>query len=265
MKYKSIFAAAALAVAPVVASAYTIDFTDNATYGTLTSPATEIFGTTGFNVGYRVIGKPGIISGSTDATLSFGQAYDGDPGATPLAEDIDGLGIDAGSAGNSDEINNAPGASVTPNSRKQAVTVAFDRAVAVTGLHFLDLFRPDPAEVPEGEDIKDFSERMQVWINRGEDFTAFQGNGDLRVRANASATDATGYRFKDVTTGSERDLFKVVNTISFTSNRNDLDELLATGGALAAIDVAPVPLPASILFLLGGLGSLAALRRRKTV
>ena len=258
MKYKSIFAAAALAVSPAVASADTIDFTADATYGSLTSPVNEIFGSTSFGVGYRVIGKPGAISGSSDSTLNFSEGYDGDPNATnDLAEQVDGLGI------GDDEITNDEGASVTPNSRKQAVTVAFDRAVKVTGLHFLDLFLLPEEDVADDQDIREVSERMQVWINRGELFTDFQGSGDRRVRASAPAGDATGYRFADVTKGNNSELFEVVNTISFTSSRGN-DPAAFADGALAAIDVAPVPLPASILFLLGGLGSFAALRRRKT-
>jgi len=252
MKYKSIFAAAALAVAPVVASAGVIDFTDSATYSGATT--STITGVTDFGVGYTVTGKPAD-------SLSFTQAYDGDAGATPLAENIDGLGIDFGPSNSPDEISNGVDASVPPNSRKQAVTVAFASPVRVTGLHFLDLFLLPDNEVVD--DAREESERMQVWVNRGELFDAFQGNGDRRVRANAPADDATGYRFADVTKGNNSDLFKVVNTISFTSSRGN-DPLGVADGALAGIDVAPVPLPASILFLLGGLGSLAALRRRKT-
>jgi len=251
MNYKSIFAAAALATAPALASAGTIDFTAAATYDNAT--ASSITGSTVFNVGYTVTGKPA-------GELSFSQSYDGIPGATGgLAEQRDGLGV------RDDEISNASGASVPPNSRKQAVTVAFDTAVSITGLHFLDLFR-------FGDDDR---ENMQVWVNRGESFDAFQGNGDIRVGARLAQNDPlTGYKFEDVTKGKDSDLFEQVTEIAFTSSRGN-DAVGDADGALAGIDVtefvpgggdqlAPIPLPASILFLLGGLGSLAALRRRKT-
>ena len=253
MKYKSIFAAAALAVSPAVASADTIDFTDALTYGSTTSPAIGITGTTSFGVDYSV--------SSIGGDLSFAEPYSGSGGETNgLVERIDGLGVD------DDEITNTgPTQGGTPGAGKQVVTVAFERAVKVTGLHFLDLFLSEDVISPRLD-----SERMQVWINKTDN--DFGGSGDRRVFANKLFDDATGYRFDDLITdvgpttadlGVGIEAFSNVRSLSFTSAQGN-DAAGNADGALAAIDVAPVPLPASILFLLGGLGSFAALRRRKT-
>ena len=262
MKYKSIFVAAALAVSPAVASADTIDFTDLSTYqAPNTASSSLITGTTSFNVGYRVTSTP-------SASLSFSQLYSGTGGETNgLAEERDGLGV------GDDEITNTGPTPDDPGSGKQVVTVAFERAVRVTGLHFLDLFLSPNIDSLESDNIDDArlaTERMQVWIDKTD--TDFSGSGDRRVFAVAQSDDGVGYRFDDLIAdisptganiGAGLGAFSSVRSLSFTTSQGN-DAAGNADGALAAIDVAPVPLPASILFLLGGLGGLAALRRRKT-
>ena len=144
-----------------------------------------------------------------------------------LAGENDGLGV------KDDEISNPP---------PQSITINFSSNKRLSAVYFLDLFSsPSGATEEEG--------RVNIGTERDASSFAFVEGTQPVDSGLPGLGELTG-----------------LNLIgkSFTiwvARSND-----ATGtadGALAGIDVAPVPLPASSLMLLAGLGGIAAMRRRK--
>ncbi len=156
------------------------------------------------------------------------QSFDGDASlvSAPLALDNDGIGI------GDDEITYR-----TPST--ELLTVRFDDTVRLTGVHFLDLFEA-PDSATEEVAMVTVDDKPIVLT-----FGAFQRKmGDNPGYAFAS-TDVTGRTFR----------FSVLST---NDAYGDPDY------ALAALDVAPVPVPAAGLLLVGAIGALGATRRRRT-
>ena len=118
---------------------------------------------------------------------------------------------------------------------RESITITFAKAVRITGFAFLDLYEsimnPGTGEVGE------------ITINGMVYDTAFTGN-------------ASGY--------SESIFGKpvLVTSVKFTSVSSN-DDRGVLDGALAALAIAPIPVPAAGLMLLTALGGVAALRRRK--
>jgi len=128
---------------------------------------------------------------------------------------------------NDDEITNP----------SEYLIVTASRAVKITKVHVFDFFT-GPTESEE------------VLIDVGAD-------GSNEVAFSAGATDVNGYQMEAVMSGFGT-LFK------FTAGPGN-DGAGGPDYALAAIEfeVAPIPLPAGILLLGGGLAALGASRRRK--
>lgn len=172
---------------------------------------------------------------SSNGYLNNSQAYDGNVKPTTsagLSFQTDGYGVGK----NDDEITTSP-------MKQEWIDVSFSKPVLINAVYFLDLF---------------ISKDLQTWevgqasVNGGSPIFSvaaqdvITGNPATRPGGFASAT------FKPV----------YASTIRFTILSSN-DTYGFADGALAGIGLAPIPVPAAGLMLVGGLGGLAALRRRK--
>lgn len=147
---------------------------------------------------------------------------------SPLADDNDGIGVA------DDEISNIP---------KEYITVSFSEDVMFTGARFLDLF------FEEGQQDQ---EMVQIWFG-----TDTSGDADVLFAANKVYQSEAGYFAGEFSWTGDTLTFGVMNGQNDGQGVGDY--------ALAAIDleVMPIPLPAAGFLLLGGLGGLVAMKRRK--
>ena len=155
------------------------------------------------------------------------------PGAVLLSNGMSLVGDNDGIGVRDDEISNPP---------PQWVTITFSSNKILTAAYFLDVFvSADGSTIEEA--------RVNVG-NTIDPFNFFSAWGTDTVNTGAPGlVEITG-------------LYLVGKQFTFwVGDDNDLQGV--ADGALAAIEVAPVPLPASGLLLLGAAGGLAALRRRK--
>jgi hypothetical protein len=122
----------------------------------------------------------------------------------------------------------------------EAITLTFSRAVKLTGASFLDLF-VGPNGFEEGYVETDDGTVIAISA------TDMANVGNSRRAGFASST------FAGIITTSVKFYIGLGN-----------DPYGFADGALASVDIAPVPVPAAGLLMLGGLGGLFAVRRRKT-
>lgn len=166
---------------------------------------------------------------TSSGILNNSQGFDGNwaPTGTGLAFETDGYGVGM----NDDEI-------TTSTMKQEWIEVTFSVPTLVNSFAFLDLFV-----------ARDYSsgEVGQVNIDGGLPITLWAQ--DL---ANSGSP---GY----VSTMIQPVLASVIRFTVLSSN----DAYGFADGALAAIGIAPIPVPAAGLMLFGGLGGLAMLRRRK--
>lgn len=163
--------------------------------------------------------------------LNNSQAFDGNstPSGTGLSFQTDGYGVGA----RDDEI-------TTTSRRQEWIRVSFSSAVLIDAIYFLDLFvARDQSSLEVG----------QASINGGFPIISLYAT-DI---AGSGAPGFVGATFAPI----------AVTEIFFTVLSSN-DNYGFADGALAGIGIAPVPVPAAGLMLLGALGGLAALRRRKT-
>ncbi len=123
---------------------------------------------------------------------------------------------------------------ITTNRLVESITITFSESVKITGFAFLDLF--------------------QQLADLGEVAVMSFGAGDVEL-AFDTANAASGYA---ELTGLDIRTASVTFTVQRTNDTRGFAD-----GALAAIEVAAVPVPAAGLLMLGGLGGLLALRRRR--
>jgi hypothetical protein len=165
--------------------------------------------------------------------LNNSQAFDGKSSAATnasgLAFETDGYGVGA----KDDEI------TTFANGKQEWIRVAFSTPVLVDALYFLDLFV-----------AKDGSSREVALASI---------NGGFPI-VSIYATDVIGNK----RAGFASSVFApiLVSDIFFTIMSTN-DNVGFADGALAGIGLAPVPVPAAGLLLLGGLGGLAAVRRKR--
>lgn len=152
-----------------------------------------------------------------------------------LVGDNDGLGII------DDELSN-PG----PSDVTQYVTITFNKVRTLTAAYFLDVFI-DP--------LTQGTEEARVNVGSAPDAGTFVGGLATEV-ANLSNPSNAGLGLVEIT-----GLNLQGTTFTFWVG-SDNDSLGFADGSLAAVKLAPIPLPASGVLLLGAVGGLAFARRR---
>lgn len=175
----------------------------------------------------------GTVSWTMTASgvLNNSQSFDGNaaPVGSGLSFETDGYGVGV----HDDEI-------TTVNSGNfEWIRVTFSAPVMVNAIYFLDLF-----QAADGSS----QEVGLASINGGNPIISLYAN-DV---AGTGAAGFVGATFAAV----------AVTEIFFTVMSSN-DNLGFADGALAGIGLAPIPVPAAGLLLLGGLGGLAAVRRRR--
>jgi hypothetical protein len=225
-KLAGVVAGVVLAVGATAASATTIDFT---------KASTGTSGTAG-NVGWTLTAGTNVgIAG----TANNSQLFDGQGSnlaSTGLALQRDGYGVRSAldKQTSDDEISSMKKGS-------EYLQLTFDWAVKLTGASFLDLFIAANGDFEEG-----YAETDDGTI------IAFSA-ADLANSGGSRRAGYAGGTFAGIITQSIKFYIGLGN-----------DAQGVADGALASVDIAPVPVPAAGLLMLGGLGGLAALRRRKT-
>ena len=166
---------------------------------------------------------------SSNGVLNNSQAFDGNvaPSVAGLSFETDGYGVGA----RDDEITTTPIAF-------EWIEIAFSAPVIVNAFYFLDLFV----------------------ANNGQSYEVGEMTVDGSSVLSVSATDIAG----SGAGGFAGSVIKpiVASVLRFTVQLGN-DNNGSADGALAGVDVAPVPVPAAGLMMLGGLGAVAAVRRRR--
>jgi len=222
--FKTFVAVAALVGSAFGASAATIDFT---------SAATGTSGTVN-GIGWSMSSNVGKVNNS--------QLFDGQDSlpslsGTGLAFQRDGYGVRSylDLTKGDDEITTMVGNGL------EAITITFTKPVLFTGISFLDLYIAKGAKVGEVGLAK--LSNGTLFSVPGVDLTNLKGS----KRAGYAALNVAGLKTNSIRI--------------YIGNTNDGQG--APDGALASVSVAPVPVPAAGLLLVGGLGGLAALRRKR--
>lgn len=176
----------------------------------------------------------GTVTWTMDASgyLNNSQSFDGNstPSGTGLSFETDGYGVGM----RDDEI------TTVSTNNFEWIRVTFSAPVLVDAIYFLDLFQ---ARDGSSQEIGIAS------INGGHPIISLYAS-DI---AGSGAAGFVGASFAAI----------AVTEIFFTVLSSN-DNLGFADGALAGISfVAPIPLPAAGFMLLGGLGGLAAVRRRR--
>lgn len=180
-------------------------------------------------------GHSGSLAGGTTWTmtasgyLNNSQLFDGNskPSGTGLAFETDGYGVGV----KDDEITTTP-------MKQEWIEVAFSAPTLINAFYFLDLF-----QAPNGMTL----EIGQATVNGGTTFSLV-------------ATDIAGSGAGGFVAAVFKPIYATVVRFTVLSSN---DSLGYADGALAGIGIAPIPVPAAGLLMLGALGGLAGLRRRR--
>ncbi len=167
---------------------------------------------------------------TSNGILNNSQAFDGTsaPSGTGLSFETDGYGVGRFD----DEITNSP-------MRQEWIEITFSAPVLINAVYFLDLFiAPDRSSYEVG----------QASVNGGNPIFSLAATDIAR-------TGASGF-----VAGTFAPIYASVIRFTMLSSN---DSFGYSDGALAGIGIAPVPVPAAGVLLLGGLAGLGALRRRR--
>lgn len=121
---------------------------------------------------------------------------------------------------------------------RESLSMTFSQEVTVTGVYVLDLYGD--------ENVTVYADGVAVG----------QIVADPVNAPNAQSTTTDGYSYIAFSTGV------TATTLTFMPG-NTNDNAGSPDFALAAITLAPIPVPAAGLMLLGGIGALGALKRRR--
>jgi hypothetical protein len=168
---------------------------------------------------------PGWIlsSNPADSITNLGSAHP-NCDVSGLACNNDGFGV-----GQSDEITN--------NGVLESITITFTHAVTLTAVHFLDMFVSDGEETEAGH------------------VTIGGTAGDIDASIAATASSGPGYKLLD-------GLTLTGTTFTFWASAGN-DDAGDADVALAAIEIAPIPLPAGALLMGTALAGFGFMRRRR--
>lgn len=167
---------------------------------------------------------------TSSGILNNSQAFDGTstPSGTGLSFQTDGYGVGR----NDDEITTSP-------KGQEWIEITFSAPVLINAVYFLDLFvAPDRSSYEVG----------QAAVNGGSPLISL------------AATDVAGTGAPGFVAATFAPVYATVIRFTMLSSN---DSFGYADGALAGIGIAPVPVPAAGLLLLGGLAGLGALRRRR--
>lgn len=167
---------------------------------------------------------------TASGVLNNSQTFDGNsaPAGTGLSFETDGYGVGA----KDDEITTSPRS-------QEWIEITFSAPVLINAIYFLDLFiAPDQSSYEVG----------QASVNGGSPLISL------------AATDIAGTGAPGFVASTFAPIYATVIRFTMLSSN---DSFGYADGALAGIGIAPVPVPAAGVMLLGGLAGLGALRRRR--
>ncbi len=219
----------------LAASAAMIDLTD------ITPVPNAVYTTqTGASASGSADGVTWTITPSAGGTLTYNGGGDAPGAGDGLTGEGDGIGIRG--LGDVDEVDNMLG-----ESPREYLNLVFDQEVTLTAAFYLDLFQN-----PETQEL----EQASLFSGLG----AVGGNELVSTNANVNAILGTG--------------FASANGLSFTgtqfsfapTGQNDglsLDNFALAGFSYTVDETEVVPVPAAGFLLVGALGGLGLMRRRK--
>lgn len=228
---------AVLATVSTMASAATLDFTALKTFGAASTATTAVGKFHGVSWSLTSIPAGNFLSYNFGDTAPdpFKLADDGYDGKTVpnglLAFEGDGIGSYRYARSPDDEVQ---------VERGEELLLTFDRALTFSGFHALDLFK-------QNADDQD-PESMLVYDAISGSLIAQLFGADIKYQNTIG-----GYAFGTGTV--------TTTALRFVPGAGQDD--LTGDFALAALDVAPIPVPAAGLLLLTALGGVGALRARR--
>ena len=236
-KLRVLGASAVLAACSTMASAATLDFTALKTFGAASTSTTAVGKFHGVDWTLTSIPVGNFLSYNFGATAPdpFKLSDDGFDGKNKpnglLAFESDGIGSYRYARSPDDEVQ---------VERGEELLLTFGRALTFTGFHALDLFKANAGDLDP--------ESMLVYDAVSGDLVAQIFGTDIKYQNTFG-----GYAFGAGTF--------TTTALRFVPGAGQDD--LTGDFALAALDVAPIPVPAAGLLLLSALGGVGALRARR--